>query len=289
MLEAVAELDYEGNLGVIVVDNDAVAREGEAVCREMAPEYRWPLRHAIEEQRGISYARNRSVAMALEDEPDFIAMLDDDEWPTRGWLKELLRVQAETDADVVGGPMFAEFAVPPPDWMRRGGFFDRDLRRPDGAVARIECTANFLARADCFRILMPHPFALQFALSGGSDTVFFRSLAWRGFAMRWAANATVYETVPPSRMTLAWLRQRQFRTGNVLLAIHQIFTPGAVHEAVRALKTVAFIMAGALLFCIAWPSPIWRTRSILMVCKGLGILSRYGGRTVLEYTVIHGS
>ena len=88
LLEAVAELDFAGKLAVVVVDNDAAgAAEGLAVCGRMAAAgYRWPLTCAPEERRGIPFARNRAIALALEQDPDFIAALDDDERPSPGWL-----------------------------------------------------------------------------------------------------------------------------------------------------------------------------------------------------------
>ena len=82
LLQAVAELDFAGQLAVVVVDNDAAgAAEGLAVCGRMAAGYRWPLTCAPEERRGIPFP-NRAIALALEQDPDFIAALDDDERPS---------------------------------------------------------------------------------------------------------------------------------------------------------------------------------------------------------------
>jgi glycosyltransferase involved in cell wall biosynthesis len=99
LLDAVADLDWDGHLDVVVIDNDA-AGEGIAICRQRADDYPWPMVFGHEPRRGISFARNRAVAMALARAPDFIAMLDDDEWPDRAWLKALtggrLRVNTST-------------------------------------------------------------------------------------------------------------------------------------------------------------------------------------------------
>ena len=109
LLNALRQVDADDAVSIIVVENDE-RREGAQVCQQLAHGYRWPLRCAIEPRPGISYARNLAVAESLRHMPDAIAMLDDDEWPERQWLRELLRIQRATDADVVGGPVVPRFA-----------------------------------------------------------------------------------------------------------------------------------------------------------------------------------
>ncbi|HEX6911670.1 MAG TPA: glycosyltransferase, partial [Longimicrobium sp.] len=105
---------------VLVVDNDA-AGSARAVAEACAPLLRWPLRYAVEPERGISAARNRLAALAGGAE--WLAWVDDDEEPEPGWLAALLRAAAAHGADAVAGPVLPRFAAPPPPWVLRGRFF----------------------------------------------------------------------------------------------------------------------------------------------------------------------
>jgi succinoglycan biosynthesis protein ExoM len=291
LLEAVAELDFDGQLSVVVVDNDAAgAAEGLAVCaRVAAAGYRWPLTCAPEERRGISFARNRAVALALEQEPDFIAALDDDERPSRGWLREMLRVQAETDADAVGGPVHPEFAPDAPAWLAEGGFFGRGISRPDKAEVRLADCGNFMARASCFRALMPEPFDTRFALTGGEGGIFFRRLLAKNCTMRWAAQALAHETVPPSRATLRWLMQRRFRLGVNMARRERVLQPGLARELHFMMLTIGQLGAGLMFFAINWRQPNRRRRAILTIAKALGRAAGQSGARYSEYRRIHGA
>lgn len=187
LLKAVANLDFDGQLSVIIVDND-VEKEGLVACRSLVA-YRWRLTCLIERQRGVAFARNCAVGVALSHSPDFIAMLDDDEWPSRHWLQELLRVQAKTNADVVGGPVLPIFPPNSAPWSKLTHYYGADLRRPDCATCLLYAAGNFLARTQCFQSLMPTPFDPDFN-QFGEDLVFFLDslnlvTQWHGRHMAW--------------------------------------------------------------------------------------------------------
>ena len=94
LLEALAKLDTDAEVSVLVADNDADHHEGFDFCNKLAPYYRWPLKSVIARQRGIAHARNTLVAEALKDEKaGFIAMIDDDEWPDPHWISAFLKAQ----------------------------------------------------------------------------------------------------------------------------------------------------------------------------------------------------
>src|SRR5579863_567071 len=94
LLKHVAQLDYAGQLTLIVVDNDAEKRAGEAAVRETARDFPFPLTCIVEERRGHTYAYNRAFAAACRatPAPDYVAVLDDDEYPATTWLTEMMQV-----------------------------------------------------------------------------------------------------------------------------------------------------------------------------------------------------
>lgn len=282
LLNAVAALETDCDLSVVVIDNDGECGEGANFCRRLASDYRWPLTAAIETRPGISHARNAAVALALDNKPDFIAMLDDDEWPAPGWLRALLDVQTEMEADVVAGPVLPEFAQIPPSWMRREGLFGT-AQQADRSKGVFYASGNFMAKRACFEQLMPAPFDKDFALSGGEDLVFFRNLATHGYRMIWAADAIVHEIVPPDRMTVAWLLQRQVRRGNLNVIVQRRFEPGIINEAVRLAKTAGLLIIGGGWYLATLPFPAARMRPKLLLYVALGKIRAHLGLRYFEY------
>jgi glycosyltransferase involved in cell wall biosynthesis len=282
LLERVAAIAFDGTLAVMVVDNDP-ERSGLSVCRQLHRGYRWPLGCAVEPTPGISPARNRVVAEALSLNPDFIAMLDDDEWPGAGWLSELLAVQAGSDADLVGGPIVASLERPREPWLSLAGLYGVDQALPDGAPCLLYAAGNFITRSAVFRALMPAPFDPRFAQTGGEDLAFFHRLARDGYRMAWAANAVVYEAVPDARLSLRWLCRRQLRIGAVNVAVQRMFAPGAGHEFVRLARTAALLILSACRLALALPRRGSRIRALLLCARACGKVIGHAGRTVVEY------
>ena len=101
LLDAIARLDEGVQISVLVADNDVRDHQGFDLCGRLAPSYRWPLHAVSEEQRGIAQVRNRLVAEALKSDAQFLAMIDDDEWPEPGWIREFLKAQRNTGAEVL--------------------------------------------------------------------------------------------------------------------------------------------------------------------------------------------
>lgn len=282
LLDALQLVDADDAVSVLVIDNDD-KREGAQVCMQLATGYRWPLHCAIEPKAGISYARNRAVAESLRHAPDAIAMLDDDEWPEKQWLQELLRIQRATDADVVGGPVVPHFARSGTRWTNFRSYYGLDQKLPDGASCVLYGAGNVLVRTSCFKDLMPEPFDPAFALTGGEDLMFFQRLASKGYRMYWSAQAVVHEDVPPARMTMRWLSDRQRRRGCLNVVTQRLIEPGAYHEAIRLLKTFAsFVSAGAIAIGGAI-APEFRERAPLMYNYARGRLLGHRGRLLEPY------
>src|SRR5205814_81024 len=82
---------------IVVVDNDQweSAKEAASQFRELSP---IPITYCVEPEQNIALARNRAVANA---KADFIAFIDDDEFPTKTWLSTLFKVCVERGVDGV--------------------------------------------------------------------------------------------------------------------------------------------------------------------------------------------
>ena len=198
---------------VIVVDNDGSDAAVAQLAQARADAAGVALIFRIETTPGISAARNAVFAAADEIGARFMAMIDDDEWPTEDWLVELDAERARTGAHVVGGPVAPVF----PDNAKRlepiARWWSVERQTLEGKPF-VFCTCNFLIDLHAVRD-MPRPlFDPKFGLSGGGDTVFFRSLFYAGHPMAWTDKALVHEEVPQSRASVAWMRTRRYRVGN---------------------------------------------------------------------------
>jgi succinoglycan biosynthesis protein ExoM len=232
LLAHVARLTYAGALAVIVVDNDDEQRGGAAVVEAMAPTFRWPLTCIVEPRRGHTYAYNRAFQAACRATPacNYIAVLDDDEYPDPGWLSEMIRVARQYDVDIVGGPVFPVFDDPD-HWLAQSDLY-APARNPTGPVAMIYGAGNMLIRRGVLEEYLDEPFLHAFAFTGGSDYDFFWRCRNDGRSFAWADDAKVLETTPPSRTSVAYLLRRKFRNGTEATRLERKFL-GRVTGAVR--------------------------------------------------------
>src|ERR1041385_106385 len=205
LLEALERLQTSARVSVLVADNDASGREGFALCSALRERgYRWPLEAIIAPERGIAQVRNALTEQILaHSRPDFIAMLDDDEWPEPRWLDAFLEVQALTGADALHGAVVRDFEIPP----ARAAVACHGiapLRHRSGPVPMIQSTSNVLVRRECFECLAAPCFDPAFALSGGEDRDFFERLRRQGRRFAWADEAVGHSWVPAPRTGLGW-------------------------------------------------------------------------------------
>ena len=201
--------DAADEIEIVVADNDPArsaqpvltrwqARETPRVCSISVP------------VPNIALARNATVEHATG---QWIAFIDDDEIPKVDWLSHLMLAQQRFSADAVFAPVVPRYLEGTPDWLVRGGYFER-RRFPSGT--RIDekdaRTGNVLIRAAILRA-QPGPFDADFGRTGGEDSMLFRDLLNAQARFIWCDEAPVEEDVPLNRACATWLMQRSYRVG----------------------------------------------------------------------------
>ena len=289
LLEGLAALEVPPGVAVevVIVDNDAAGSGGPVVdaAREAFP---FTLRYVVEPARGIVAARNAAVAAASAGGPVAVAFVDDDEWPSRRWLTELLRVAEDTGAEVVTGTIEPVFDEEPPAWVRAGRFFERP-RHPDGARIDYARTSNVLVGPAALSVHEP-PFE-DTGSDGGEDTLLFRRVRLAGHPIVWADGATVFESVPPTRVSPRWIVLRQYRYGLTRSAVLRRVggSPGRLVR--RAGLGVLTVLRG-LLEVFAGIAQFRSARLVKgagTVALGAGLVLGLFGVGHDQYRVVHGS
>jgi succinoglycan biosynthesis protein ExoM len=287
LLNALALLKTDASVTVIVADNDADRHEGFDVC-ESLKNYRWPLDRFIAPERGIAQVRNALVERALAQPCDFIAMLDDDEWPEPGWLDAFLKVQAETGADALHGDILRAFETAPGRCARRLDGI-APLLGETGTVGMIEGSGNIIVSRACFEGLAKPCFDPAFALSGGEDRDFFERLRRQGRRFAWAKEAVVHAWVPTSRANLGWALKRAYRVGNSDMRVFLKHAHSRVDSVRESAKIIGALLLFPFLFVILGLASNRAVDALRRLFRAAGKIAAIGGRTYNEYAVTHGA
>ncbi len=209
-LEGVCVQQTEGRFtySVVVADNDK-DQSAAGVVDAASSGSLVPVRYASEPRQGIARARNKAVESATG---DYIAFIDDDEFPTGEWLLTLFTTLSRYEAaSGVLAPVNPYFESGAPGWIIKGGFYNRPVH-PTGMTLQFRnCrTGNVLLKSELFAG-GSEPF--NPACLSGEDQDFFRRKIAEGKAFVWCHEAPVYEVVPAVRWKRSFLVRRALFRG----------------------------------------------------------------------------
>jgi succinoglycan biosynthesis protein ExoM len=193
---------------VVVADNDPAqsARSAAALFRSSSG---MQLTYCFEPHQNIALARNKALQKA---EGDFIAFIDDDEFPVDDWLLNLISSLKQYHVDGVLGPVKPYYETEPPRWVKDGKFFERptyptgyELNWSETRTGNVLFRREILAGAEI-------PFSPEFG-TGGEDVDFFRRMIGSGHKFVWCNEGFVYEVVPSARCRRSYLLKRALLRG----------------------------------------------------------------------------
>jgi glycosyltransferase involved in cell wall biosynthesis len=214
LLGEIARQQTDGRFtySIVVVDNDE-QQSARPVVAEFTAKFPVETVYCFEPRKNIALARNTVLEHARG---DYIAFIDDDEFPVPEWLQRMLKTCEEYQAAGVLGPVRPHFDEPPPRWIIDGRFCERP-EHPTGRVMDWEesRTGNVLFQK---RILngAPQAFNPEFG-NGGEDKDFFMRMTQQGYVFRWCNEGVTYETVPPSRWERKYMLKRALLRGKNIL------------------------------------------------------------------------
>jgi glycosyltransferase involved in cell wall biosynthesis len=194
-----------------VVDNDEAAssKSTVALCKEKSL---IDIEYYHESEKNIALARNLAVEKA---QGNFIAFIDDDEYPGADWLFKLFKACKEFHADGVLGPVKPYFETLPPKWIIKGKLWERETFKTGFILkdSRYTRTGNVLLDISIFNESKKNPFDPRFGKTCGEDTIFFDRMIKKCKLFIWCDEAPVFELVPPERNTRTYLLKRAMMRG----------------------------------------------------------------------------
>jgi len=197
---------------IVVADNDAL-ESARPIVTKMDAVGRVKVTYCVEKRRNIALARNKAL---LHSYGDFIAFIDDDEYPVPDWLLQLFKTCLEKNADGVLGPVLPSYHEEPPKWIKKGRFHDRPRHETGFVICWNEGrTGNLLFK----RSLLDgsdQVFKPEFG-SGGEDRDVFRRWISAGRQFVWCDEAIAYESVPATRWKRSFLLRRALLRGTMSL------------------------------------------------------------------------
>lgn len=213
LLEGLGAQETDGRFtySIVVADNDLL-ESAKAVAADFAVASRVPIRYCVQPCQNIALTRNK----AIENAPgEFVAFIDDDEFPTSTWLLTLFNACQTYGVDGVLGPVKPHFDQEPPKWVVQGKFYDRPTY-PTGFVIdwRKGRTGNVLLSSRLFRDTGER-FRADFLT--GEDQDFFRRMIEKGHVFIWCNEAVAYEVVPPLRWKRTFMLRRALLRGAISL------------------------------------------------------------------------
>jgi len=197
---------------IVVVDNDKLESARHTV-QSHAQQSKNNILYVLEPEQNIALARNRAVENATG---DFIAFIDDDEFPEHNWLLNLYKASQEFHADGVLGPVRPYFDTEPPSWVVRGKLCERESFYTGTVLQKSKYTrtGNVLLNRKLF-LNKDNLFDPFLGKSGGEDIDFFGRLIRKKHKFVWCNEAIVNEKVPRERLNRSYFIKRALLQGVV--------------------------------------------------------------------------
>jgi len=192
---------------IVVADNDCL-RSAEPIVLQFAAISTVAVQYCVEPRQNIALARNKAVENATG---DYVALIDDDEFPEKDWLLQLYEACNKYGVDGVLGPVKPFFTDGVPRWVVKGRFYEKPWHQTGFVLApRNTRTSNVLLKDYVLRGF-DLPFRPEFR--AGEDVDFFARAIGQGRTFVWCNEAVVHEEIPPTRWKRSYLLRKALLRG----------------------------------------------------------------------------
>jgi succinoglycan biosynthesis protein ExoM len=250
---------------VVVVDNDLL-KSAEAVARGASAAGLIRVDYVVEPRKGFPFARNCALDHASG---DFIAFIDDDEIPSKDWLRDLHAALTRSNASGVLGPVLPRYVRQPPRWLEKSGLCVRPEHKSGEVMNWHQTrTGNVLFRRHI--VDQGIRFKEDFVL-GGEDVDFFRRAIQAGHIFVWCAEAPVFEHVGEERLTRSYYLWRALTQGSISAGYSR--GEGVLRRTKVAAKAIAGVISYSCLVPLTFlVRPSLGMKCLIKNCHHLGRL-----------------
>jgi GT2 family glycosyltransferase len=276
------------NVFIIIVDNDPDKSAADVfISIEKRNTLRtFKFKYFNLDKPGLANVRNELFRRALENHPDFIISIDDDEYVCRDWLNQLVLTITNTQADIVTGPVipitenkvtaYIEYLITAiTHWPIEKHYNDHQ---------RIETfkTGNYIINASVL-VQKKLEFDQRFNYRGGEDTYFGLVARKKGATVFWAKYATAYETFTKERTSIMWLLRRKYRGALNFVFILKVESDHyqIIRKFFIGLAHLFVGLIGSILFMIPVKKRLY---GLLKLCEGFGTMAGFFNYRLDEYT-----
>ncbi len=238
LLEELGRQNTEGlfTFDIVVADNDRL-ESAKHIVNQFVATSPIPAIYCVQPQQNISLTRNKALEHA---KGDYIAFIDDDQFPIKDWLLILYKTCKGRNVDGVLGPVKPFFEETPPKWVIKGGFCERATYSTGFIIDwRKGRTGNVLFQKKILEGI-GEPFKPEFLT--GEDQDFFRRMIEKGHVFIWCNEALAYEITPPIRWNIGFMVRRALLRGKVSIR----------HRGVKTVSITKSVLALPL-YCISLP------------------------------------
>lgn len=204
----------------IVVDNNSKDDTRQRVEAFSVEHPQLNIVYHLEQNQGLSYARNAGIAKA---QGDIIAFVDDDERIVPEFVEAYFELfDNKVDAMSAGGKIVAEYSTGRPEWMSR--YTEQPIANPMDFGSevklfpkrRIPGGGNMAMRRSVFEevgVFNTNLGRTGGRLIGGEESELFERMAERGMACYYVPRAVMYHIIPESKLQPDYFERLSYNTG----------------------------------------------------------------------------
>lgn len=204
---------------IIVVDNNSNDFTKQ-VCTNFSKKLP-QLKYVLEENQGLSYARNRGY---LEAKSEYVAYLDDDAKASENWVETLLQIISDVKPDTFGGPIYPFYLSRKPDWFK-DEYQTFNLYNYTGWMKKEHSLSgsNMIFRRDILQEF--NGFSVNLGMKGnqqayGEESDLIERLKEAGKKIYYDQKLTVFHLVPEHKLNPIFFLSFYYNTGKATYTIN---------------------------------------------------------------------
>ncbi len=245
-LENISKLIVPENCKIeVVVSDNNLNKEAFSVFNHALSYFPFTLHYSHTPEKSIAAVRNAVLKKALEIDAQYVAFLDDDEYPKPDWILELYKTLTVYSAD-------ASTSAPVPIEDGKEQLLPYNVRRRKTGDIRKLCITNSVL----FKIEIVKDsniwFDTSYGLMTGEDIDFFTRAKMAGYKFVWCEKTLIYEHVQKNRESLSWKIDRAFNNGYLTIFIAKKYKANIKS---KYFKTVIDICIFSFIYIISFIFP----------------------------------